>query len=144
MQSGSTRDPDHAAPKGSHSTVNVSNLISLLISPSSNLQGPYYCSIGAGSAIARDVIEAHLKACMFAGINISGTNAEVMPAQWEYQVLPAPPLQKLPCPAPRTWGCWSVSLLTCLARKALNSAECAHCAVHRDEPVLDLQSRSPA
>lgn len=49
-------------------------------------QGPYYCSIGAGSAIARDVVEAHMKACMYAGINISGTNAEVMPAQWEYQV----------------------------------------------------------
>jgi len=51
-------------------------------------QGPYYCSIGAGSAIARDVVEAHMKACMYAGINISGTNAEVMPAQWEYQVGP--------------------------------------------------------
>ena len=28
------------------------------------------------------------RACMFAGINVSGTNAEVMPAQWEYQVGP--------------------------------------------------------
>lgn len=51
-------------------------------------QGPYYCSIGAGAAIARDVVDAHLKACMYAGIKISGTNAEVMPAQWEYQVGP--------------------------------------------------------
>lgn len=51
-------------------------------------QGPYYCSAGAGAAIARDLVEAHLKACMFAGINISGVNAEVMPAQWEYQVGP--------------------------------------------------------
>ena len=50
------------------------------------MQGPYYCSIGAGSAIARDIVEAHMKACMYAGINISGTNAEVMPAQWEFQV----------------------------------------------------------
>lgn len=25
---------------------------------------------------------------MYAGINISGTNAEVMPAQWEFQVGP--------------------------------------------------------
>lgn len=50
------------------------------------VQGPYYCSIGTGSAIARDIVEAHMKACMFAGINISGTNAEVMPAQWEFQV----------------------------------------------------------
>jgi glutamine synthetase len=26
---------------------------------------------------------------MYAGINISGTNAEVMPAQWEFQVGPS-------------------------------------------------------
>ena len=99
------------------------------------LQGPYYCSVGSGSAIGRDIVEAHLKvtayiaqkafaslsrapcsashlaahrqqlrkvphslgrltdgvlshlqACMYAGIEISGTNAEVMPAQWEFQV----------------------------------------------------------
>lgn len=49
-------------------------------------QGPYYCSAGAGFAIGRDLVEAHYKACLFAGINISGVNAEVMPAQWEYQV----------------------------------------------------------
>ena len=29
----------------------------------------------------RAVVEAHYRACMFAGINISGSNAEVMPAQ---------------------------------------------------------------
>lgn len=51
-------------------------------------QGPYYCSAGSGAAIARDIVEAHLKACYFAGVNISGVNAEVMPAQWEYQVGP--------------------------------------------------------
>jgi len=28
----------------------------------------------------------HYKACLYSGINISGTNAEVMPSQWEYQV----------------------------------------------------------
>jgi hypothetical protein len=26
--------------------------------------------------------------CLYAGVNISGVNAEVMPAQWEYQVGP--------------------------------------------------------
>jgi glutamine synthetase len=36
----------------------------------------------------RDIVEAHYKACLYANINISGTNAEVMPAQWEYQVGP--------------------------------------------------------
>merc|ERR1711924_270120 len=31
---------------------------------------------------------AHYKACLFAGVTISGINAEVMPGQWEYQVGP--------------------------------------------------------
>ena len=51
-------------------------------------QGPYYCSVGAGCAIGRDIVESHYKACLYAGIKISGVNAEVMPAQWEYQVMP--------------------------------------------------------
>merc|ERR1711879_840628 len=34
------------------------------------------------------VMEAHYRACMYTGINISGTNAEVMAGQWEYQVGP--------------------------------------------------------
>ena len=33
-------------------------------------------------------MDAHYRACLYAGIKISGTNAEVMPAQWEYQVGP--------------------------------------------------------
>merc|ERR1712115_456758 len=36
----------------------------------------------------RDIVEAHYRACLYAGVNISGTNAEVMPAQWEFQVGP--------------------------------------------------------
>jgi len=51
-------------------------------------QGPYYCSIGTENAYGRAVVEAHYKACMYAGINISGINGEVMPGQWEYQVGP--------------------------------------------------------
>lgn len=51
-------------------------------------QGPYYCSAGSGAAIGRDIVEAHLKACYYSGVNISGVNAEVMPAQWEFQVGP--------------------------------------------------------
>lgn len=51
-------------------------------------QGPYYCSVGAGCAIGRDIVEAHYKACLYAGIKISGINAEVMCSQWEYQVGP--------------------------------------------------------
>ncbi|KAF2193717.1 hypothetical protein K469DRAFT_712502 [Zopfia rhizophila CBS 207.26] len=51
-------------------------------------QGPYYCGVGTGKVFCRDIVESHYKACLYAGINISGTNAEVMPAQWEYQVGP--------------------------------------------------------
>eukprot|EP00051_Salpingoeca_urceolata_P026329 m.476909 g.476909 ORF g.476909 m.476909 type:complete len:395 (+) comp20694_c0_seq1:65-1249(+) len=51
-------------------------------------QGPYYCSAGVGNAFGRDVADAHMKACLYAGITISGLNGEVMPGQWEYQVGP--------------------------------------------------------
>jgi glutamine synthetase len=51
-------------------------------------QGPYYCSVGSGLAIGRNVAEEHLNACLAAGLQISGINAEVMPGQWEFQVGP--------------------------------------------------------
>merc|ERR1712183_278971 len=51
-------------------------------------QGPYYCSVGGNVCFGRAIAEAHYKACMYAGVTISGTNAEVMPAQWEFQVGP--------------------------------------------------------
>ncbi|KAI8814189.1 glutamine synthetase 2, partial [Cladochytrium replicatum] len=51
-------------------------------------QGPYYCGVGANKVFGRDIVEAHWRACVYAGVNISGTNAEVMPAQWEFQVGP--------------------------------------------------------
>ncbi|KAA3488447.1 glutamine synthetase cytosolic isozyme 1-like [Gossypium australe] len=52
-------------------------------------QGPYYCGVGADKSFGRDIVDAHYKACLYAGINISGINGEVMPAQWEFQVGPA-------------------------------------------------------
>merc|ERR1739844_49253 len=51
-------------------------------------QGPYYCGVGADKVYGRDVVEAHYRTCLYSGVNISGTNAEVMPAQWEFQVGP--------------------------------------------------------
>jgi glutamine synthetase len=51
-------------------------------------QGPYYCSAGAGVSFGRPIVESHYRACLYAGINISGINAEVMPGQWDYQVGP--------------------------------------------------------
>ena len=44
-------------------------------------QGPYYCAVGADKSFGRDILDAHYKACLYAGINISGTNGEVMPGQ---------------------------------------------------------------
>jgi glutamine synthetase len=54
-------------------------------------QGPYYCGVGADEIFGRDIVEAHTKACMDAGLAISGTNAEVMMGQWEFQIGPASP-----------------------------------------------------
>ena len=56
-------------------------------------QGPYYCSVGANYNFGREVSEAHATACIDAGIGIAGTNAEVMPGQWEFQVGPLGPLE---------------------------------------------------
>jgi glutamine synthetase len=51
-------------------------------------QGPYYCSAGTSAAIGRAVADDHYEKCIAAGVKIAGTNAEVMPGQWEYQVGP--------------------------------------------------------
>lgn len=50
-------------------------------------QGPFYCGVGANRVFGRDIVEAHYRACMYAGIKIAGENAEVMPSQWEFQVI---------------------------------------------------------
>jgi glutamine synthetase len=52
-------------------------------------QGPYYCAAGADVAFGRQIVEAHYRACLYAGIKVSGINAEVLPGQWEFQVGPA-------------------------------------------------------
>ncbi|XP_071571671.1 glutamine synthetase 2 cytoplasmic-like isoform X3 [Temnothorax nylanderi] len=51
-------------------------------------QGPYYCGVGADKVIGREIVEAHYRACLYAGVKLAGTNAEVMPSQWEFQVGP--------------------------------------------------------
>ncbi len=51
-------------------------------------QGPYYCGVGADEIWGREIVEAHTEACMEAGLGISGTNAEVMMGQWEFQIGP--------------------------------------------------------
>jgi glutamine synthetase len=56
-------------------------------------QGGYYCGVGADEVFGRDVVEAHTTACLHAGIAISGTNGEVMPGQWEFQIGPLGPVE---------------------------------------------------
>jgi glutamine synthetase len=49
-------------------------------------QGGYYCGVGADEVFGRDVVEEHMDACLHAGLAFAGINAEVMPAQWEFQI----------------------------------------------------------
>ena len=49
-------------------------------------QGPFYCGVGADEVFGRNLIEEHTQACIEAGLMIYGTNAEVMPGQWEFQI----------------------------------------------------------
>lgn len=49
--------------------------------PPVSFPGPYYCGVGADKVYGRDIVESHYKACLYAGVKICGTNAEVMPSQ---------------------------------------------------------------
>lgn len=49
-------------------------------------QGPFYCGVGADEVFGRHLVEEHAQACLDAGIMLYGTNAEVMPGQWEFQI----------------------------------------------------------
>jgi len=51
-------------------------------------QGPYYCSVGPENNFGRAITDSLYKACLYAGIELSGVNGEVMPGQQEYQVGP--------------------------------------------------------
>ena len=44
------------------------------------------CSVGAKNAHGRACVDDHLDACLAAGINVEGINAEVAAGQWEFQV----------------------------------------------------------
>ncbi len=56
-------------------------------------QGGYYCGVGSDEIWGRAIVEAHTQLLLDAGIAISGTNAEVMMGQWEYQIGPLGPLE---------------------------------------------------
>ena len=49
-------------------------------------QGNYYCGVGGENVICKDLIEEVLENLLYSNISITGMNAEVAPAQWEFQV----------------------------------------------------------
>ncbi len=49
-------------------------------------QGQYYCAVGGENAFGREIVEKAYIMAHFAGIEVSGMNAEVAPGQWEIQV----------------------------------------------------------
>jgi len=49
-------------------------------------QGDYYCGVGGNNAIGRECIEEAFSNCLYAGLSLTGLNAEVAPSQWEFQV----------------------------------------------------------
>jgi glutamine synthetase len=49
--------------------------------------GDHYCGSSL-DAVQRKIVDEHLEACLYAGLSISGTNAEVSPNQWEFQIGP--------------------------------------------------------
>ncbi len=51
-----------------------------------NPQGQYYCSIGSENAFGRELINTFIEHCVLAELGLYGTNAEVAPGQWEFQI----------------------------------------------------------
>jgi len=56
-------------------------------------QGDYYCGNGSKLVAGRKIVNEHLDACLAAGLQICGTNAEVMLGQWEFQIGPLGPIE---------------------------------------------------
>ena len=53
--------------------------------------GKHYC--GHSSRLERTIVDEHLSACLYAGLTISGINAEVSEDQWEFQIGPCVGIQ---------------------------------------------------
>ncbi len=56
-------------------------------------QGGYYCGVGTDEVHGRSLVEEHMDNCLTAALALAGINAEVMPAQWEFQVGPLGPVE---------------------------------------------------
>jgi glutamine synthetase len=61
--------------------------------PRAGPQGPYYCGVGGDVCLGRQISLKHLEYCMKMGLEICGTNGEVMASQWEYQIGPLEPVE---------------------------------------------------
>lgn len=53
------------------------------------IDGMYYCGVGCNRVYARDLVESHALACLYAGVNFGGTNAEKILSQWKYNISPS-------------------------------------------------------
>ncbi len=51
-----------------------------------NKQGQYYCGIGSENSFGREVMNSFVEHCIAAELTLYGTNAEVAPGQWEFQI----------------------------------------------------------
>ena len=49
-------------------------------------QGKYYCGVGDEQVRGRKFVDEHLEICLNTELQITGTNAEVLLGQWEYQL----------------------------------------------------------
>lgn len=48
-----------------------------------------YCGVGSNQVHARDLVESHVLACLYAGIDFAGSNAEEFSSQWKYRIGPS-------------------------------------------------------
>lgn len=49
-------------------------------------QADYYCGVGGSNIYGRELVHEILQKALAAGLHLTGMNAEVAPAQWEFQV----------------------------------------------------------
>ena len=64
------------------------NIFSKNVNNESFTQGQFYCANGSKNIIHREFVDEHMEHCIYAGLRLCGTNAEVAPGQWEFQIGP--------------------------------------------------------
>lgn len=61
--------------------------------PEYGASNAHYCGVGGDRAFGRAISDKHLEYCLYADIEICGTNLEVCASQLEYQIGPSSPLR---------------------------------------------------